>query len=89
MLVASTPRPHARSVKTLLTLLLCFPLFAWADAGLPTQPYIYVEGRAEVEKLADMVTLSFELSFLNLDLAAANKLVQAQANQVFALLKDC
>jgi uncharacterized protein YggE len=86
-LVGSLLEPHARCVRSLLTLLLCLPLFAWADAGLPTQPYIYVEGRAEVEKPADMVTLTFALSFLNLDLAAANKLVQAQANQVFALLK--
>jgi uncharacterized protein YggE len=75
-------------MKPFFALLLCFPLFAWAEAGLPTQPYIYVEGRAEVEKPADMVTLRFELSFLNLDLATANKLTQAQANKVFALLKD-
>jgi uncharacterized protein YggE len=75
-------------MKPLFALLLFFPLFAWAEAGLPTQPYIYVEGRAEVEKPADMVTLQFVLSFVNLDLAAANKLTQAQANKVFALLKD-
>lgn len=75
-------------MKPFLALLLCFPLFAWAEAGLPTQPYIYVEGRAEVEKPADMVTLRFELSFINLDLAIANKQTQAQANKVFALLKD-
>lgn len=67
--------------------LLFAPLCLLAEGGLPTQPYIYVEGKAEVEKPADMVTLRFEVSAMQSDQGAANKLVQAQANKVFALIK--
>lgn len=71
-----------------LLVLLSLPVCALAEGGLPTQPYIYVEGKATIEKPADIVTLSFELSAVEADQAAANKLVQAQAAKVFALLKS-
>lgn len=75
-------------MKHLLFVLLALPIRLLADGGLPTQPYIYVEGEAKIEKAADIVTLRFELSALQPEQAAANKLVQAQANKVFALLKS-
>ncbi len=67
--------------------LACLPSHAMADAGLPTAPYIYVEGRAESEKPADMVTLRFDISDLEAKQEAANASVQKQANQIFAILK--
>jgi uncharacterized protein YggE len=60
----------------------------FAQGGLPSQPYLYVEGKAELEKPADMVTLRFDLVARNADQAKANQEVQAKANKVFALLKE-
>src|SRR5438552_17930722 len=68
--------------------LLSLPLSLFADGGLPNQPYIYVEGKAEIEKPADMVTLRFDLVARNPDQAKANQEVQAKANKIFALLKE-
>jgi hypothetical protein len=31
--------------------LVIFPLSLFAEGGLPDKPYIYVEGKAEIEKL--------------------------------------
>jgi uncharacterized protein YggE len=59
-----------------------------AQGGLPNTPYIYVEGKAEIEKPADMVTLRFEVVARNADQAKANQEVQAKANNIFALLKE-
>ena len=73
-------------MKILLPLLVAIASFAFAD-GLPTVPYLYVQGSAEVEKKADMVSLRFKLSEVNKEVAAANKAVQAQAAKVFELLK--
>src|SRR4051812_44016080 len=70
-----------------LLLPLLLPLSVLADAGLPTVPYLYVEGRAEVEKPADMVTIRFQISVLDPEQATANKAVQAQARKVFDLFK--
>jgi uncharacterized protein len=66
--------------------LIVMPLSVLADAGLPTQPYIYVEGQAELEKPADLVTLNFSLVTHNADQAKANKDVQTKAARVLALL---
>lgn len=74
-------------MKILLLALLALPLVVLAD-GLPTQPYIYVEGSAEIKKPADLVTLSFTLSFLDADQVEANRLVQKQAAEAFALVKS-
>jgi hypothetical protein len=41
--------------------LLVLPISVFADSGLPDKPYIYVEGKAEIQKLPDIVTLRIEL----------------------------
>jgi uncharacterized protein YggE len=73
-----------------LPLLLCLslPLSVLAEGGLPSVPYLYVEGKAEIEKPADMVTLRFDLVARNADQTKANQEVQAKANKVLALLKE-
>lgn len=76
------------SMKCLLLPLLVFPLSVLAEGGLPSQPYIYVEGKAEVEKPADMVTLRFEVVARAADEQKANAEVQAKANKVLELAKD-
>jgi uncharacterized protein YggE len=70
-----------------LVLLACvsLPVSLFADGGLPDKPYIYVEGKAEIEKPADMVTLRFQLVARNADQAKANQEVQTKANKIFAL----
>jgi uncharacterized protein YggE len=73
-------------VPFLMTLLL--PHMVLAQGGLPNQPYIYVEGKAEVEKLADMARLHFEVVARAPDEKKANADVQAKANKVFELTKD-
>jgi len=35
------------------SLIIC-PISLFADGGLPDKPYIYVEGKAEIQKPADM-----------------------------------
>jgi uncharacterized protein YggE len=72
-------------MKLFLFFLLILPMSAIADGGLPTQPYIYVEGKAGIEKPADMATLRFELVARALDQAKANEEVQAKALKIFAL----
>lgn len=73
-------------MKFLLLALAALTSFAFAD-GLPTVPYLYVQGSAEVEKKADLVSLRFKLAETNKEVAVANKAVQAQAVKVFELLK--
>ena len=41
--------------------LIILPISLFAEGGLPDKPYIYVEGKAEIEKPADMITLRFNL----------------------------
>jgi uncharacterized protein YggE len=71
-----------------LPLLLCLvlPMTVLAEGGLPSQPYLYVEGKAEIEKPADMVTLRFEVVARNADQTKANQEVQAKAVKILALL---
>src|SRR5437762_11813277 len=73
-----------------LVLLACasLPLSAFAQGGLPDKPYIYVEGKAEIEKPSDMVTLRFDLVARSADQAKVNQDVQNKANKIFALLND-
>jgi uncharacterized protein YggE len=73
-------------MKTFLPLFIALTSFALAD-GLPTVPYLYVEGSAEVEKKADVVSLIFRLSATDKEVTKANSAVQVQAQKVFALLK--
>ncbi|MBA3762601.1 MAG: hypothetical protein M3505_01950 [Verrucomicrobiota bacterium] len=47
-------------MKSVLLAWLALPLSVLAGSGLPDQPYIYVVGKAELEKPADMVTLRFD-----------------------------
>lgn len=75
-------------MKLFLFACLALPASLLAEGGLPNQPYIYVEGRAEVEKMADMVTLRFDLVARNPDLAKANQEVQAKAGRILALLNE-
>lgn len=75
-------------MKLLLLACLAFPVSLLAEGGLPNQPYIYVEGKAEIEKPADMVTLRFDLVARNADQTKANQEVQAKAGKVFALLNE-
>ncbi len=73
-------------MKILLFLLLILPGMLFAQGGLPNQPYIYVEGKAEIEKPADMVTLRFDLVTRNVDQAKANQEIQTKASKVLALM---
>lgn len=75
-------------MKKILFALLIPPLSVFADGGLPTQPYIYAVGRADIEKSADIVTFRFDLVARGADQVKANTEVQAKAAKVFALLKD-
>jgi uncharacterized protein YggE len=55
---------------------------------LPDKPYIYVEGRAEIQKPADIVTLRFELAARAPEQPKANQEVQSKANKIFTMLKE-
>src|SRR6267142_4421028 len=57
-------------------------------AGLPNQPFLYVEGKAEIEKPPDLISLHFEISGRNADQGKANREVQAKAKKLFALFKE-
>jgi uncharacterized protein YggE len=83
-------RSGTLSTMKKLVLLACasLPLSVLAQNGLPDKPYIYVEGKAEIEKPADMVTLRFDLVARNPDQNKANQEVQIKANKIFALLKE-
>src|SRR4051812_3176158 len=74
--------------KLVLLVAIASPLSLFAEGGLPDKPYIYVEGKAEIEKPADMVVLRFDVVARNADQGKANQEVQTKANKIFALLKD-
>jgi len=74
--------------RFLFLLCLSLPIRVFAEGGLPDKPYIYVEGKAEIEKPADMVTLRFDLVARNPDQSKANQEVQAKANKILALLNE-
>ncbi|MEO5718647.1 MAG: SIMPL domain-containing protein [Chthoniobacterales bacterium] len=75
-------------MKTLLFALLLLPGILFAQGGLPNEPYIYVEGNAEIKKPADLVTLRFDLVTRNADQPKANQEVQAKASKIFAMLDE-
>ena len=75
-------------MKRLLLALFSLPVFAFAEGGLPNQPYIYVEGTAELEKPADIVTLRFDLVARHVDQAKANQEVQTKATKILALFDE-
>src|SRR5438270_9935519 len=72
----------------LFLLLLVLPIAVFAEGSLPDKPYIYVEGKAEVKKPADLVTMRFDLVGRAPDQPKANEDVQTKANKIFALLKE-
>lgn len=74
-------------MKLFLFVLLALPLAVLAD-GLPTQPYIYVQGTAEVQKPADMVNIRFEAVARAPDQPKANREVQAKAAKIFELVNS-
>ncbi len=73
-------------MKAIFLALLIVPVSLFAQGGLPDRPYIYVQGKGEIEKPADMVTLRFSLIARDPDQAKANQQVQANATKVFAML---
>jgi uncharacterized protein YggE len=75
-------------MKRVLFFLLSFPISAFAEGGLPNQPYLYVEGKAEIEKPADMVTLRFDVVARAPEQKKANEEVQAKATNIFSLLNS-
>jgi uncharacterized protein YggE len=74
--------------RLLLFLPLILPISLFAGGGLPDKPYIYVQGKAEIQKPADIVTLKFDLVGRAPDQSKANEDVQSKANKIFALLKE-
>jgi uncharacterized protein YggE len=83
---------HSGTLATMKKLVLLafasLPLSVLAQGGLSDKPYIYVEGKAEIEKPADMVTLRFDVVARNPDQVKANQEVQTKANRIFALLTE-
>jgi uncharacterized protein YggE len=75
-------------VRIVLLACLVLPASLFAESGLPDRPYIYVEGRAEIENPADMVTLRLDVVARNPDQAKANQEVQTKANKIFGLLSE-
>ncbi len=68
--------------------LAILPVSAFAQSGLPNQPYIYVKGIAGDQKAADVVILRFDLVARAPDQPKANVDVQTKSNKVFALLRE-
>jgi uncharacterized protein YggE len=72
--------------KLLLILLLAGAASAFAD-GLPTTPYLYVQGFAEERLAPDTLTLSFSVNATDKDQVAAKATVSGKSAAVFALFK--
>jgi len=69
------------------SLIIC-PISLFADGGLPDKPYIYVEGKAEIQKPADMAILTFDFVVRATDQPKGNEQLQSEANKVIALLNS-
>jgi uncharacterized protein YggE len=54
----------------------------------PGKPYIYVQGRAEIQKAADQAILTFDLVVRAPDQPKTNDQLQATANKIFDLLNN-
>jgi uncharacterized protein YggE len=74
--------------KVVLLAYIGLPLSLFAQGGLPDKPYIYVEGKAEIEKPTDVVILRFGLLARNADQVKANQEVQAKATKILSLLDE-
>lgn len=69
--------------------LVIFPILVFAEGGgLPTQPYIYVEGTAEIQKIADTITLKFDALATAADRTKANNEVQSKLKKIFEVLRE-
>jgi len=68
--------------------LLLVPILVFAEGGLPDRPYIYVDGKAEIEKPADIMIVRFDIVGRAPQQPKANEDVQTKANKIFGLLKD-
>ncbi|CAN5524147.1 hypothetical protein BH18VER1_BH18VER1_08730 [soil metagenome] len=76
-------------MKVLVAVVLAIvPVTLFAAAGLPDRPYIYVEGKGEIVRPAEIVTLRFELIARNPDQAKANAEVQDEARRIFSLFNE-
>lgn len=75
-------------MKILFLALLSLPGILLAEGGLPNEPYIYVEGKAEIEKPAELVTLRFDLVARNADQVQANQEVQAKASKILTMFDE-
>jgi uncharacterized protein YggE len=73
-------------MKSTVLAALCLPIVCLAN-GLPSQPFIYVEGKGQIEKPAAFVDLNFKITIRGADQGKANEQVQAKAAKVAALLK--
>lgn len=73
-----------------LVLLACvgLPVSLLAEGGLPNQPYIYVDGQAEIQQPPSMVTMQFDLVARHADQAKANQEVQANAGKILTMLNE-
>ena len=74
-------------MKIAFCTLALLPLPLLAQTGLPGQPYIYVQGKAEIQKPADMVILRFDVIGRAPTEPKANAEAQEKANKVFDLVK--
>src|SRR5689334_1011419 len=72
----------------LFLLLLSVALPAFAQDGLPSQPYVYAKGKAEIEKTPDMVTIQFGIVTHNIDQGKANAEVQGKATKILTMLNS-
>jgi uncharacterized protein YggE len=72
----------------LFLLLTIFPISLFAEGGVPDRPYICVDGYAEVQRPADMLTMKFNLVGTGEDLPKANTDAQSRATKVLAMLKS-
>jgi uncharacterized protein YggE len=80
---------HPGLMKTIILFsLVILPTFVLAQGGLPTQPYIYVEGKGEIQKPADLVTLRFNVVARDPDQPKANQQAQAAAGKILSMLDE-
>ena len=62
--------------------LLLVPILVFAEGGLPDKPYIYVDGKAEIEKPADIMIVRFDIVGRAPQQPNANEEVQTKANKI-------
>jgi uncharacterized protein YggE len=78
LLLADANSGNLAAMKTLVVCAFALaPLTVVAEvtslAGLPNQPFLYVEGKAEIEKAPDLISLNFNIEGRNADQGKANQ----------------